>query len=113
MNKTVVAGVTGAALLVGALSACGSQPGYTNTEYVYVHGYYDSHHHYHSYSKPHKVSASYYNSHKNSYPKPYKTTKVKVKTKTTHKSVNTTPKRVSKGKSTYKKSGSYSYKRKH
>lgn len=114
MNKVLrntVASVAFLGIGVGALSACGS-PGYTDTQYVYVHGYYDSYHHYHSYPHGKRVTVTYYNSHKKSYPKPYKTATVKTKPKATHKSsVNKAPKRTSKGSSTYKKSGGYSYKK--
>lgn len=113
MNKVLSKAVAFLGMGVAALSACGSS-GYTETEYVYVHGYYDSYHHYHSYPHGKRVTVSYYNHHKSSYPKPYKTTKVKVKPKTsTSKSkVNKLPKLGSKKTSgTTKKSGGYSYKK--
>jgi hypothetical protein len=116
MNKVLRNAVASVAFLgmgVGALSACGNNPGYPDTQYVYVHGYYDSYHHYHSYTHGKRVTVSYYNHHKSSYPKPYKTTTGKVKPKATHKSaVNKAPKLGSKKtSSSTKKSGGYSYKK--
>lgn len=107
MNKVVrnvIASVAFLGLGAGAV-ACTSDQGYTDTQYVYVHGYYDHYHHYHVYSTPHRVTRSYYNSHKSSYPKPYKTTTVRKHTT----SVNKAPKRLG-GGSSYKKSGGSSYK---
>lgn len=113
MNKAgkFLVSVAAVALIGGAATACGDYHD-DGVQYVYVHGYYDSHHHYHTYSTPHRVTTKYYNSHRNSYPKPYKTVKV-----TPPKSVNKgtkpggvykTPKSVS-----TKKSGGFSYKKTH
>lgn len=110
VNKAVVAGVIGAALIVGTVSACSSEPDGVEYVYVYHNGYYDSHHHYH---KPYKakVTRKYYNSHKGSYSKPYKTVTAKPKSSAPKGSVNKTSPRKLGGGSSYRKSGSSSYKR--
>lgn len=96
-----LAAIASAALIGSAATACSSSQD-TGVQYVYVSGYYDNHHHYHTYSTPRRMTLKYYNSHKNSYPKPYKTVKV-----TPPKSVNKTPK-----SSSTKKPGGFSYKKK-
>lgn len=105
MNKAgkFLVAVAAVALIGGAATACGDYDD-DGVQYVYVNGYYDSHHVYHHYSTPHRVTAKYYNSHKNSYPKPYKTVKV-----TPPKSVNKAPK--SRSGSVYKAPKSNGYKR--
>jgi hypothetical protein len=118
MNK-VVTNTVAALAFVGVagfgMVACGNDHDYDNVQYVYVHGYYDSHHHYHTYSTPHRVTKNYYNHHKSSYPKPYKTSTTKVPRTTTGGSVNkhgyTAPKRVSGGDSSYKKPGGFGSRR--
>lgn len=94
MNKAgkLLVAVAAVGLIGAGATACGDYND-DSVQYVYVHGYYDSHHHYHTYSTPHRVTTKYYNSHKNSYPKPYKTVKV------------TPPKSVNKGGTTYRKGG--------
>jgi hypothetical protein len=111
MNKVVTNAVAALAFVGVAgfgMVACGSDQDYDNVQYVYVHGYYDSHHHYHTYSTPHRVTKNYYNHHKSSYPKPYKTSTTKVP-RTTGGTVNKpghpAPKRF--GTTTNRKSGSY------
>lgn len=107
MNKAgkFLVSVAAVALIGGAATACGDYND-DGVQYVYVHGYYDSHHHYHTYSTPHRVTTKYYNSHRNSYPKPYKTVKV-----TPPRSVNKGTGSKVGGGSSYRKSGGSSYKK--
>lgn len=117
MNKVVkntVAALAFAGVAGFGMTACGNQ-GYDDTQYVYVHGYYDHYHHYHTYSHPHRVTVNYYNHHKSSYPKPYKTTTVrKHSTSRTGSTVNKMPKRLGSGSGYNKgyKSGGSAYSRK-
>ena len=108
MNKAgkFLVSVAAVALIGGAATACGDYND-DGVQYVYVHGYYDSHHHYHTYSTPHRVTTKYYNSHKNSYPNPHKTVKVTPPRSSVNKGTGS---KVG-GGSSYRKSGGSTFKK--
>lgn len=110
MNKAgkFLVAVAAVGVIGTGVAACDTQPSGVQYVYVYQNGYYDSHHHYHTYAHPRKVKVTknYYTSHKSQYGKPYKTVTV-----TPPKSVNKGTGSKVGGGSSYRKSGGSSYKK--